>query len=89
MPDGDDECQSDKPVTVRCSDGSTAESMCPTKLPYCDQVDNSKSCYDRKDIDQSTGLYPCDDGTQKADYKDCEDVTESNNEDSNSNERSL
>jgi hypothetical protein len=28
------------------------------RLPYCDQ-DNSDACFDSKDYDQETGLYPC------------------------------
>jgi hypothetical protein len=97
-PNGDAACESDKPVTVRCSNGSTAEvaSMCPTKLPYCHKVPDGYqgSCHDIKDIDQSTGLYLCNDGTQKADYKDCKDVSgynynnnkKSNNKDSSSSQ---
>jgi hypothetical protein len=91
-PSGDDACESDKPVTVRCSDGSTAEvqSMCPTKLSYCDTDAGKKatSCFDRKDIDQTTGLYPCNDGTQKADYKECKDITGTKKSNSNNNSNS-
>ena len=34
-------------------------------LPYCDLVaaDYTGSCHDRKDFDDVTGLYPCNDGT--------------------------
>jgi hypothetical protein len=92
-PNGDDACESDKPVTVRCSDGSTAEvqSMCPTKLSYCDTDAGKKatSCFDRKDIDQTTGLYPCNDGTQKADYKDCKDITGTKNSNNNDNTKTI
>ena len=49
-------------------------------LPYCDIMNKdpnwSGSCHDRKDWDEITGLYPCNDGTQKADWKDCADATE-------------
>ena len=55
----------------------------PTKrepLPYCDIMNKdpnwSGSCHDRKDWDEITGLYPCNDGTQKADWKDCADATQ-------------
>ena len=44
--------------------------------PYCDVVDYSVTCHDRKDYDQETGLYPCNDGTQKTDWRDCKDATE-------------
>jgi len=41
--------------------------------PYCDQVpdDYKGSCWDRKDYDEITGLYPCKDGSQVKDWKDC------------------
>jgi hypothetical protein len=47
-------------------------------LPYCDKVgdDYTGSCHDRKDWDDITKLYPCNDGTQKADWKDCADATD-------------
>ena len=48
--------------------------------PYCDQVDNPKDCWDRRDYDQATGLYPCNDGTQKTDWRDCKDATKKNND---------
>jgi hypothetical protein len=45
-------------------------------------------CHDRKDYDDVTGLASCNDGTQKADWRDCKDATEkessSNNDNSNS-----
>jgi FkbM family methyltransferase len=37
--------------------------------PYCDQNDQVE-CFDRKDYDQETGLYPCRDGSQVGDWKD-------------------
>ena len=45
--------------------------------PYCSTpaAENSKSCWDVKDVDQVSGKYPCNDGTQKADWKDCVDVS--------------
>ena len=48
--------------------------------PYCD-TDRGKAapvCHDRLDYDQVTGLYPCNDGTQKTDWKDCDDATKKN-----------
>ena len=35
---------------------------------YCDQ-DDSGSCWDRKDYDEETGLYPCIDGSQVTDWR--------------------
>jgi hypothetical protein len=35
---------------------------------------------DRKDIDQTSGLYPCNDGTQKVHWKFCKDATQKNND---------
>jgi hypothetical protein len=37
-------------------------------------------CHDRKDYSESTGLYPCNDGTQKERWQDCKDATKSNND---------
>jgi hypothetical protein len=56
MPSSDDACQSDKPANIQCSDGSFAETqeMCPSKQPYCDQLD-SGPCFDRQDYDENTG----------------------------------
>ena len=47
-------------------------------LPYCDKVadDYTGSCHDRLDFDDVTGLYPCNDGTQEEDWRDCPDATE-------------
>ncbi|MGH9988407.1 MAG: hypothetical protein ACRD8W_31110, partial [Nitrososphaeraceae archaeon] len=48
--------------------------------PYCDTFPNGaapigESCHDRYNIDEETGLATCNDGTHKADPKDCKDVT--------------
>ncbi len=47
-------------------------------LPYCDKVKDDPnytgSCHDRKDYDEITGLYPCNDGSQEKDWRDCEDA---------------
>lgn len=55
--------------------------------PYCDKVNYAVTCHDRKDYDEDTGLYPCNDGTDKADWRDCEDATEKsdNNDDDRMN----
>jgi hypothetical protein len=53
------------------------ESPSPKPIyPYCDLVpdDYEGTCHDRKDFDEDTGLYPCNDGTQQADWRDCEDA---------------
>jgi hypothetical protein len=41
--------------------------------PYCDEVDSdySGSCFDRYDYSDTTGLYPCKDGSQVTDPLDC------------------
>lgn len=49
--------------------------------PYCDLVSDEYmasggSCHDRKDYDQETLLYPCNDGTQKEDWRDCPDISD-------------
>jgi hypothetical protein len=46
--------------------------------PYCDNVpDNYQgTCHDRQDTDDITGLDPCNDGTQRADYRDCPDASD-------------
>jgi hypothetical protein len=48
--------------------------------PYCNTPEGraAPSCHDILDYDQKTGLYPCNDGTQKADPKDCKDATNKN-----------
>jgi hypothetical protein len=52
-------------------------------LPYCHTPEGkaAKGCHDILDVDQITGKYPCNDGTQKVDYKDCKDATKGNNND--------
>jgi hypothetical protein len=47
-------------------------------LPYCDlipRVAQNYSCHDRRDYDDITGLYSCNDGTQKEDWRDCPDLS--------------
>jgi hypothetical protein len=50
----------------------------PSVLPYCDKP-HSGSCWDRKDYDQTTGLYPCNDGTNNVNWKNCKDATATKN----------
>jgi hypothetical protein len=47
----------------------------PIGNPYCDLVsdDYRGTCHDRKDYDEETGLYPCKDGSDVKDYRDCPD----------------
>lgn len=47
-------------------------------LPYCDTPEGeaAQSCHDKDDYDEVTGLYPCNDGSQKANPNDCPDATE-------------
>lgn len=43
--------------------------------PYFDEVNYTVECFDRKDYDQETGLYPCNDGSYVGDWKDCPDTS--------------
>jgi hypothetical protein len=44
-------------------------------LPYCDTPEaEGKTCHDKLDYDEETRLYPCNDGTQKANPDDCPDA---------------
>ena len=59
----------------------------PKPNPYCDKVskDYRGTCHDRKDYSDSTGLYPCNDGTNKVDWRDCKDATENKDYGDNNN----
>jgi hypothetical protein len=48
----------------------------PIGNPYCDLVsdDYRGACHDRKDYDEETGLYPCRDGSDVKDWRDCKDA---------------
>jgi hypothetical protein len=48
----------------------------PKPLPYCHKVpdDYQGACHDILDYDEETGLYPCNDGTQEEDWRDCPDA---------------
>jgi hypothetical protein len=52
----------------------------PSDNPYCDVVRQTgepyESCFDRKDYSESTGLYPCRDGSDVKDWRDCPDGPE-------------
>ena len=46
--------------------------------PYCDKLSDSESnvsCLDRRDYDENTTLYPCNDGSNVGDCRDCRDVS--------------
>lgn len=49
----------------------------PESLPYCDSSEGeaAPACHDIKDIDEDTGLYPCNDGTQAMSPEECPDAT--------------
>jgi hypothetical protein len=61
--------------------------------PYCDKLDDlSVACHDRRDYyqgGQKDGLYPCNDGTDKKDWRDCKDASgyDYDNDDDNDNPR--
>jgi hypothetical protein len=51
----------------------------PSNNPYCDVVrgtDYKGPCFDRLDYSESTGLYPCRDGSNVEDWRDCPDGPE-------------
>lgn len=54
--------------------------------PYCDQVSVYENCFDRKDYDQSSGLYPCKDGSYVEDWRDCNGGGSNNDNDNNDND---
>jgi hypothetical protein len=59
--------------------------------PYCD-TDKGKAakvCHDRKDYDEDTGLYPCNDGTNKVDWRNCKDATEKNDNNNDDSTKSI
>lgn len=82
--DDDNSDNGDNEQIFTCSDGSTVteDEECPSTgpNPYCDTEKGKAApvCHDRKDYDQDTGLYPCNDGTNKVDWRDCKDATEKN-----------
>lgn len=60
--------------------------------PYCDKLEipYSVGCHDRKDYydgGPNDGLYPCNDGSNKEDWRDCKDVS-GYDYDNNDNENS-
>lgn len=90
--DDDEDNEDDEEQMFTCSDGSTVteDEDCPSTgpNPYCDTEKGkaARVCHDRLDYDQDTGLYPCNDGTNKVDWKDCKDATikNGNNDDDDS-----
>jgi hypothetical protein len=48
--------------------------------PYCDEVNYTVECFDGKDYDQETGLYPCNDGSYVGDWRDCPDTSSNDDE---------
>ena len=59
-------------------DNSENENNANDDNRYCDQ-DDSGSCWDRKDYDEETGLYPCIDGSQVTDWRKCTDDNDNYN----------
>jgi hypothetical protein len=70
------------PSVPKCGEG--VDEVCYTddgdlknleNQPYCDEVsdDYNGGCWDRKDYDHETGLYPCKDGSYVGDWRDCVD----------------
>ncbi|MGH9926633.1 MAG: hypothetical protein ACRD5B_14775, partial [Nitrososphaeraceae archaeon] len=47
-------------------------------LPYCDSpgANEGRSCHDIDDIDEETGKYPCNEGTQRLNKEDCPNATQ-------------
>jgi len=91
--DGDDGNDLPEPQqTFTCSDGSTVtgDDECPPTgpNPYCDKVGPNYrgSCHDRKDYSDITGLYSCNDETQKTDWRDCKDATEKRDDNNDNGE---
>ena len=58
---------------------------------YCDTERGKAAqvCHDRLDYDQETGLYPCNDGTNKVDWSDCKDATEKNGKNDGDSTKSI
>jgi hypothetical protein len=73
---------------VGSSDGGNGDSV----NPYCDKVDPTVDCWDRKDYYQGgphNGLYPCNDGSNREDWRDCPDASDydyESNDDNNNDE---
>ena len=44
-------------------------------LPCCGNEAEGQSCHDIDDVDEVTGKYPCNDGSQRANKADCPDAT--------------
>lgn len=70
------------------TEGQENEERERESLPYCDtpEGDAAQSCHDRDDYDEDTGLYPCNDGSQKSNPDDCPDAFKDNQQPENENE---
>lgn len=80
------------------SDEDASEGRPPSNNPYCDVVRQTGEpydvCFDRKDYSDTTGLYPCRDGSDVKDWRDCPDGPEAqaegeedNNDNNNESEK--
>jgi hypothetical protein len=71
-----------------CGNKDSGDSRLTNTNPYCDKVRDDPNfhgdCHDRKDASETTGLYTCNDGTHKTDWRDCKDATETKKETSSS-----
>lgn len=76
----DEEGGATTPVTPRepsaeeeANDNDNNEDSSDEPLPYCDT--GASPCHDIDDVDEETGKFPCNDGTQRANKADCPDAT--------------
>jgi hypothetical protein len=97
-PDNDKGDDGNPQQTFTCSDESTAtgDEECPPTgpNPYCDKVgpDYRGICHDRKDYyhgGPNDGLYPCNDGTNMHDWRDCKDATKKDTSSSSDNDNDI
>jgi hypothetical protein len=61
--------------------GSVEDEESGSDLPYCDEVNFNQECFDRRDFDAETGLYPCKDGSYEEDWRDCNGDGNGNDDD--------
>ena len=93
--DDNDDNDDNEEQMFTCSDGSTVteDEECTSirPNPYCD-TDRGKAalvCHDRLDYDQNSGLYPCNDGTSKVNWRDCKDATEKHDSDNDGPDKTV
>ena len=71
--------------TQEPTEGQENEERERESLPYCDTPEGAaaQTCHDRDDYDEDTGLYPCNDGSQKSNPDDCPDAFKDNQQPEN------